>query len=147
MSAAPLVIGVGNEWRGDDGAGLAVARRLRDAGVRAVARGGEPVGLLDAWEGEPRVILVDAVDSGARPGSVHRVDATAGALPPELFRTSTHHLSVADAVELARALDRLPQQLEVYGIEGRDFSAGGRLGPEVEAAVAHVVAELRERLR
>jgi hydrogenase maturation protease len=143
------VLGVGNAWRRDDGAGLEVARRLgRDPprGVRVLEHVGEPSGLLDAWEGEGAVVIVDAVSSGAEPGTIHRLDALARPLPARLFRASTHHLSVAEAVELGRALGRLPQRLEIYGIEGRDFTAGSGLAPEVELAVERVAVELRERL-
>jgi hydrogenase maturation protease len=141
-----LVVGIGNDWRSDDAAGLEVARDLRAAGVRAVARGGEPSGLLDAWDGEPEVILVDAVRSGDRPGTVHRLDARAGRLPPALLRASTHHLSVADAVELGRCLGRLPERLELYGIEGERFEAGCGLTAPVQRAVNEVTNELKRRL-
>ena len=143
------VLGVGNQWRRDDAAGLEVARRLDrelPRGVRVLEREGEPTGLLDAWQGEREVVLVDAVSSGAKPGTVHRLDAIAAPLPAELFRASTHHMSVADAVELGRALGRLPERLELYGIEGADFGAGSGLTPEVEHAVERLAAELRERL-
>ncbi|MBN1529374.1 MAG: hydrogenase maturation protease [Thermoleophilaceae bacterium] len=140
------MLGIGNPWRGDDAAGLEVARRLREAGLRALEREGEPSTLLDAWEGEREVILVDAVSSGCEPGTVHRLDAAAAPLPAELFAVSTHHLSVADAVELARSLGRLPERLELYGIEGAAFDAGGGMTPAVAEAVEAVAAELRARL-
>ena len=141
-----LVLGIGNDWRGDDAAGLEVARRLRAAGLRALGRAGDPSGLLDAWAGEREVILVDAVRSGAAPGTVHRLDATARALPARLFRGSTHHVGVADAVELARALGRLPERVELVGIEGGTFAAGQGLSPAVGRAVDAVTSQLRSRL-
>jgi hydrogenase maturation protease len=141
-----LVLGLGNEWRGDDAAGLEVARRLRAAGVRAVEREGEPSSLLDAWANESEVILVDAVSSSAEPGTIHRLDARAGPLPVRLFRGSTHHLSVAEAIELGRSLGRLPERIEVYGIEGRRFEAGRGLSTEVRLAVDEVARELAAKL-
>jgi hydrogenase maturation protease len=144
-----VVVGVGNEWRRDDAAGLEVARRLRagnTSGGRVLVIEGEPSGLLDTWEGEHEVIMVDAVSSGGRPGTVHRLDALARPLPPDLFRTSTHHLSVAEAVELGRVLGRLPERLEIYGIEGGDFAAGSGLTADVERAVERVAHELQGRL-
>ena len=140
------MLGIGNPWRGDDGAGLEVARRLRAEGLRALEREGEPSALLDAWAGEREVVVVDAVRSGAEPCTIHRLDARARRLPAELFAVSTHHLSVAEAVELARALGRLPERLEVYGIEGASFEAGSGLAPAVETAVEAVAAELALRL-
>ena len=57
----------------------------------------------------------------------------------EFFRFSTHAFGLAEAVELARALGRLPPRLIVYGIEGKSFEAGVGLSPEVGAAVQEVV--------
>ena len=141
-----LVVGIGNAWRGDDGAGLEVARRLSERGVRALAREGDPSGLLDLWDGEPEVILVDAVRSGAAPGTVARFDAAAAPLPAHVARGSTHHFSIADAVELGRALGRLPARLELYAIEGEQFDAGSGLSAPVRRAVDEVVGELGRRL-
>jgi hydrogenase maturation protease len=150
VSRAPIVvIGVGNEWRSDDAAGLEVARRLREARLprtRVIEREGEPVDLIDAWSGAGEAIVVDAVSSGAEPGAIHRVDARRQQLPIEAFGGSTHALGLAEAVELGRALERLPEHLFVVGIEGGRFTAGSGLSPEVERAVAQLVRELRRRL-
>jgi hydrogenase maturation protease len=147
---APLrVVCTGNRWRGDDGAGLEVARLLREtlpAKVQVLEREGEPTALMSAWEGAEAVWLVDAVASGAQAGVVHRADVSTEALPASLFRASTHHFGLADAVELARALRRLPPRTIVYGIEGARFTAGGELTPEVAAAVPEVAASIRREV-
>ena len=141
-------MGIGNAWGGDDAAGVEVARALHrsEPSARVVEYGGEPSGLIEAWREADDVVLVDAVSSGARPGTVHHVDLNAGPLLPEMGEASTHHLGLADAVELARVLGRLPARLELYGIEGRDFDTGAALTPEVRDAVERVVAELAPRL-
>jgi hydrogenase maturation protease len=60
--SGPVVVGVGNDWRGDDAAGLVVARRLREAGIPTVEVGGDPAALLDAWAGASHAIgLAEAV--------------------------------------------------------------------------------------
>ncbi len=143
------VIGVGNRWRHDDAAGPEVARRLGEAdphGAEALELEGEPTSLLAAWGEADETLVIDGVSSGAAPGTLHRFEAAEGPLPVELFRGSTHALGVADAVELARALGRLPKRLVVYGIEGEDFAAGEGLTPEVEAAVQRLTAELAAEL-
>ena len=84
-------------------------------------------------------MLVDAVRSGAPPGTIHRLDARAGPVPTGFFHYSTHAFSVAEAVELARSLDQLPPHLIVYGIEGEKFAAGVGLSLVVEQAVETVV--------
>ena len=133
-----IVIGVGNSWRGDDAAGLAVARR-----TGGLEHEGDCTRLLDAWSGCDDVVVVDAASSGSAPGTVHRLDPVARPLPAALLCSSTHAFGVPEAVELARALDRLPRRLRVYAIEGESFAAGAALTPAVERAVGAVAAELR----
>ena len=107
---------------------------------------GEPARLIDAWQGARLAVVVDAVRSDAPEGAVMRFDATAGPLPLSLSATSTHALGLGDAVEIARALDRLPERLIVFGVEGTRFQAGSDLSPAVAAAVQSVAeAVLRER--
>jgi hydrogenase maturation protease len=139
------VIGVGNALRGDDAAGLAVARALRDRlpGARVIESDGDGAALIDAWQSARFVVLIDAVSSGAAPGTVHRFDAHAEPLPAPLFHYSTHAVSVADAVELARALGTLPPRLVVYGIEATHFEAGAALSPAVQRAVDGLVEHVR----
>ena len=136
-----VVIGIGNAYRGDDRVGLAVAARVRgrapeDVAVLALEQ--EPTRLLDAWEGAQLAVVVDAVASGAAPGTLHRFDALEERLPAGVFRSSTHAFGVGDAVELARVLGRLPGRVVVYGIEGGSFASGEELTPDVAAAVDRV---------
>lgn len=143
------LIGIGDHFRRDDAAGLEVARLLRLAappGVTVLEQEGEPTSLLEAWSGATEALVIDGVDSGAEPGTLHRFEATDGPLPTELFRPSTHDLGVAEAVELAREVGHLPHRLAVYGIEGESFEDGEGLTPTVQAAVEQLVAELYEEL-
>jgi hydrogenase maturation protease len=139
---AVLVIGAGNADRRDDGAGLAVARRLPrlPAEVRVLMQDGDFASLLDQWDEAHLVIIIDATMSGASPGTIRRYDAHRGPLPVVFSGFSTHALGIGDAIELARVLRRLPPQLVVFGIEGDDFTAGEGLSPAVDAAVDDVVA-------
>ncbi len=142
------VIGVGNRWRSDDAVGLAVATLVRERApeLDVVEREGEPVALLEAFDGLDAVVLVDAVSSGAEPGTVHRLDAAAAPLPGELFRHSTHHLGLAEAVELARALGTLPEETIVVGVEGASWSAGDGLSDDVAAAVDGAASAVLEEV-
>jgi hydrogenase maturation protease len=140
-----LVIGVGNEYRRDDGVGRAVVRALPPMpdGVKVMEASGDGADLMEAWRTAKAVILIDAVHSGAPPGTVYRLNAIARTVPSCFFRYSTHAFSVAEAVELARTLDRLPPLLVIYGIEGREFAAGTGLSPEVARAAVEVAKSVR----
>lgn len=149
-SLVTLVIGIGNLYRRDDAAGLAVAQKLK--GVRPPRlvikeADGEGTALIEAWEGFDRVILVDAVASGAAPGTLHHFDALAQIIPTEILHCSTHTLGVAQAIELARALKRLPSRLLFYGVEGKDFSQGVGVSAEVADAVTSVVKQILQEIR
>lgn len=146
----PRVVGVGNRFRRDDGAGPRVVDRLRavaPGGADVVEWTGSPAGLVEAWAGRGLVIVVDAVAAGGAPGSVHRFDAVGRPLPAEAFRVSSHALGLPEAVELARATGRLPGRLVVYGIEGEDFGPGEGLTSAVELAVARTAARIARDLR
>lgn len=142
MAGRTLLIGVGNRLRGDDAAGLEVARRAKalvGAGshIEFVEHEGEPLALLDAWEGADAVVLVDALHGGGRPGSVRRFEASERPLPASLpgSTSSTHAIDLAQAIELGRELGRLPASLVVFALAGVGFQTGEGLSAEVEKAI------------
>jgi len=140
-----MVIGIGNPDRGDDGAGVAVARAVQGvlaADVRVRTHDGEASGLLDCLTAAPEIYLVDACRSGEPAGTVRRWDLSAGALPAAMGGTSTHGLGVAEAVELARALGQLPARCVAYTIEGAVFDVGAGLSSAVADAAQRVAGML-----
>jgi hydrogenase maturation protease len=137
---------LGSPFRGDDAVGPLVAERLRAAGAPLLDCDEEPTRLLDEWAGLDLLVVVDAVRTGAAPGTLHRVEAVEEALPRDLGLASTHAFGIADALELGRAVGRAPRRVVVHGIEGERFRMGEAPSPRVAAAVdelaAAVLAEL-----
>jgi hydrogenase maturation protease len=150
-----VVIGVGNEFRRDDGAGPAVIARLRalqpgDAslsGVSLALSDGEPGRMIDLWEGTRLAVVIDAVrDPRMPPG--HRYQLADGAAAGGAAgAVSSHGIGLGDTVELARVLGRLPGRLTVLAVVGRDFGFGTGLTAEVAAAVPELVGQVREIVR
>jgi hydrogenase maturation protease len=105
-----------------------IPQRLR---LEVVDRPG--LSLLSVWRGAHSVILVDAVRSGAEPGTALRVaqDALANAG----HGVSTHDFGIAAAVALARALHQLPAALVLLGLEADPRSSGADLSPALQAAL------------
>ena len=143
-----LVVGIGDPLRGDDGAGSAVIERLRRRplpGVRLETHWGEGAALMALWQGYRRVILMDAMVSGAPPGTL-RWFGLENLPASDTFPYSTHRFGLAEALQLAVVLGELPEEMQVLGIEGREFSPGARLSPEVEEAVEAACEQLLRRL-
>jgi hydrogenase maturation protease len=145
-----LVVGIGNEYRSDDGIGLVISRRIREKKLPSVSvkeESGEGAALMEAWQGCENVILVDAVSSGAIPGTIFRIDAIKEKTPVKFFHYSTHAFSVSEAIELAREMNILPPKLVVYGIEGTNFAAGTTISFHVQQAaykiVEHIVKDMQ----
>ena len=139
-----VVIGVGNEFRGDDGVGPEVVARLHgrvppDVGL--VLSDGEPTRLLEAWTGAAVAIVADAVGGGAGPaGTLRRLvlgsaAGIAGLADGEAGVASSHGLGLETAVGLAAVLGRLPAALIVHCVTGADFSPRHGLSEPVAAAI------------
>jgi hydrogenase maturation protease len=149
-STPVLIMGIGNVYHSDDGAGIATVRQLNKQlpqHVRVLEETGEGARLVEAWKDATSVILIDAVRSGAPPGTIHRFDARTEKIPAELFRCSSHAFSVAEAIELAHALNQLPRHLVIYGIEGQNFEAGEALSRSVVEAIGAVVSQVLLEVR
>ena len=135
-----IVLGVGNEFRGDDGAGPFIIGRLEAENLPEklvdLRRCG-PASLIDQWREAETAIVVDAA-AGSSPGKIHRFDVSGRSIPEGFFIVSTHSLGVAESVELARSLNLLPPRLIIYGIEGRSFDHGVGLSPEMKKAACEV---------
>jgi hydrogenase maturation protease len=153
-----IVIGVGTEFRCDDGAGPAVVDRLRGtvpADVELLCSDGEPTRLMETWMHAAAAIVVDAVSGGdAAPGTLHRVlvpePAADQGTPPvpgqpasAAAPASSHGLGLGAAIELSRVLSRLPELLILHGVQGEAFGYGQDFSPAVAAAIDDLTARVR----
>ena len=159
-SGDPIVIGVGNDFRRDDGAGPAVVAALREAGgvpgARLACCDGEPARLIDLWAGSRLAVLVDAAapdpGHGLRPGDVLRWDGDRPDRDGRQVRAvsdgsaGSHSLGPGAALRLARVLDREPERLVVLAVVGADFGPGPGLSAPVAAAVDRVVDQVRAEI-
>ena len=147
-----VVIGTGNDFRGDDAAGLEVARRLRPRlppTIEVIELDGDPAALIEAWTGAATAWVIDAICSDEPPGTVHRLDIGPDGppVPNNCHRKSSHVLGLGEAVALARALDRLPGHLVLIGITGMSFGLGAALSDPVRTSTHSVADGLAATLR
>jgi hydrogenase maturation protease len=147
-SKAPIkIIGVGNDWRGDDAAGLLVVRSLRPElppGVEICESPETASTLQDLWQNAARVIVVDAVVAGDSPGTIYRFDAHApGATFPVSHSPSTHGWGLSEALAMGKVFQNFPPRLIIYGIEGKNFTLTKGVSPAVAAAIPEAARRIK----
>jgi hydrogenase maturation protease len=150
MNESVLLIGVGNEFRSDDGVGILAAREIRRRaipGVTVLEENGEGTALMRAWEKYDSVIIVDAFSSGAPSGEIHRMDAATDVVPAHYIHASSHAFGVVQAVEMARILHSLPHVLLVYGVEGKQFDVGPGLTDPVLRSMPDLLTSIEMELK
>jgi hydrogenase maturation protease len=148
------VIGVGNPWAGDDGVGPEAVRRLQaewpgsdQAPAQFLTVRQPDLALLDLFGPDGVVIIVDAVVSGASPGTLHRVEWHAGLLAAKgVERASSHGFGVRELLEMAAALGKLPARVILWGVEAASTAPEEGLSPGVAAALPSLVEELRREV-
>lgn len=135
-----VIIGMGNRLLSDDGVGIAVAvavaeRLKRDMSLTVTELHTGGIRLMEAMAGFRRAVVVDAMLSGALPGTVRRFDPTDFVTTKNAF--SSHDTDFATAYDMGMMAGvSLPQQISFWGIEAREFDVfGERFTAEVAAAV------------
>jgi hydrogenase maturation protease len=146
-----LVLGLGNPLMTDDGVGLAALARLEsqyamDPGVHLVDGGTWGMNLLPMIEDTRRLVLLDAIRSGALPGTL--VVLERDQLPRYFaLKLSPHQIDLREVLALAELRGTLPEETVAIGLEPEDVEMGtvltSRLGGRVDALVDAAVERLR----
>jgi len=141
-----LVLGIGNPLMGDDGVGNQVIELLAEKDLPPnvkIEDAGLPGWGLPAWfEGWSNVILVDAVQMGKSPGSWRRFQTEEVQFVLENDALSLHQPDLACGLALAQALELLPENLILYGVEPAVVNPGEALSPAVRHSLSDVVASI-----
>jgi hydrogenase maturation protease len=144
-----VVIGVGNDYRSDDGVGWAVALQIEKLGIPGVLvslSDGEPTSVVDIWAGMDLAVVIDAVRCEPLvPGRVRRSDIDL--LQHTGTVSSSHTLGIQDALPLGRALGRVPGRIVVIAVDAASLDLGVGLSEPVAAAVPHAVETVITELR
>lgn len=145
-----LVVGIGNDFRSDDAAGLVAARQITALGlenIEVLTGVSDGTSLLNAWENRRLAIIIDAVHSGQKAGRIYCFDGLRDNIPENIFSSfSTHAFRITETIALGRAIGQLPEKLTVYGIEGACFGTGCHMSAEVTEAVAVLLEDMKRNL-
>lgn len=147
-----LVVGFGNPLVGDDGCGPAVIERLRrsrlPAGVRVEDGHTDALRLPSLWKGEGEIWLIDALQRGAAPGTVHELGHAEVTRAPQRH-ASAHRLSLPESLRwIALAHPEMERvRYRLWGVEPDRLRPGAKLSAAATAGVRAVAARVRARLR
>ncbi|MGA7987574.1 MAG: hydrogenase maturation protease [Candidatus Dormiibacterota bacterium] len=140
MTSPVVVIGIGNRYRRDDGSALKVLEdlsgRVPDS-TSLVESDGEPTHVIDSWDGAALAVIVETVRRGDAPGTVMAIEWDLRQSPPAPHRGEhgSHSLGIVEAIELGRAIERVPDRLRLVGIEPLDVGWGEGLSDPVARGV------------
>ena len=146
-----LVLGLGNAVCQDDGAGIAAVHRLTreydlPEGVLALDGGTLGLSLLPLVDSAAQVILIDAIQANAPPGTLVRIEGDE--VPPAVYeRLSPHQIGVADLLAGATLLDRYPDRVVLLGVVPESIDLGLGRTKAVDASIPELVAQVVEELR
>ena len=150
MTSETLILGIGNTLLTDEGAGIHVLELLRQRHADALADVPGGVELLDggtlsfsllAWVGECRnLIVLDAAQLNADPGTVEVFDGAEMDRFIGSVKRSPHEVSLLDLLDIARLTDSLPTHRALVGIQPAVVDWGEAPGPQVSEALPHAAA-------
>lgn len=150
--AEVAVVGVGNPIMGDDGVGKRVIEELesssdeRTDGVVLTHAGTTAFFALEAMSGCRKAIVVDAIETGSEPGTVHRYRYADGAFADEIPEMTMHDFSFAEALRAGRDAYDIPDELLVFGVEPVRVEASLELSDRIERAVPELIELVLEEL-
>lgn len=146
-----LVLGVGSTLCGDDGLGIQALEMLSTYPLPAwveLACVGLPGWELPLWlKGRRKTILVDALDMGLPPGSLRRFDIEEVKLTSLENHLSLHETDLAGGLALAEALNTLPAELILLGVQPAQCLPGQELSPQVRKALPELISAILEEIQ
>ena len=150
MAAKVAVIGVGNPLLGDEGLGIAAVERLRvqelPENVELVDAGtGSLDALIDARNAE-QVIVVDAIDAGAEPGTLLRLGGEELRASQGVPLLSLHQLSLRESLCLAELSGFQPDRLVVMGMQPARVEPSTSLSRAVEKRMDDLLSQIRQEI-
>ena len=148
-----LILGVGNILLKDEGLGVHVAEELQKQelpdNVEVIDGGTAGLdGLLSA-DGADKLIVIDAVRAGKKPGTIYktRLDADQRFSQEQPLKISSHQLGLLDAIMAAEKIGCAPREIIIVGVEPGEVDCGLELTPAVKRAVGEVIKTVLEEIK
>jgi hydrogenase maturation protease len=145
------IIGMGNPFMSDEGVGIRVIERLREAplpsGVEVLDMGTSGMSVLHELEGRDKVVFVDCALMGAPPGTIRRFTPDQVTTQKGSSRLSLHEGDLLRTLALARRLGTCSDDIVVFGIEPKAVELGEGLSPELTQSLDTYANAVRAEIR
>jgi len=145
MKSEVCFVGIGNEFRSDDGVGLAVVRDLEQKYSERCPFyyfQEDTISILSLFELYSRIVIVDAVVTGEKPGTIHRLDLTDHIPDSVEMKFSGHILDIFDVLRMEKELYGSYPEIHFFGIEGINFHHGTEMNDDVKIAADRLTEKL-----
>lgn len=144
-----IVLGIGNVLLSDEGIGIHVVKELLNHeipdGVEIFEGGTDGFRLLNIISEADRLIVVDSVKGGSKPGTIYKFNVEDAPKCPDLFKTSVHQIGILEVINLSGLIGKTPETT-VIGIEPKSISTGMELSGEVKAKIPRIIEIIFEEL-
>lgn len=133
----------------DDGIGAYIVCELEKLrlpeGVKLLDAGTKGLGLIDLMREAPKVVFLDAVDMGEKPGTVKRITPLEIKVVTDKAGFSLHEVCLPQVLQLASLLGISPEVV-IFGIQPKDIGLGIGLSPELKTAVPDIIISVLKEL-
>jgi len=145
-----VVLGIGNELLSDEGIGVHVVRELKKMNIlpteiEVIEGGTEGFGLINIIIESDRLIIIDSLKGGSKPGTIYKFNIEEALNTPDLFKTSVHQIGILEVINLSGLIGKTPETT-VIGVEPMDVRAGMELSPEIKVKIPRIIELVREEI-
>jgi len=144
-----LILGIGNLLLKDEGVGVHVVNKMKEMSVpdnvEVLDGGTAGLDLVDFIEGYKKLIVIDAVNAGEKPGTLYRLTEENLDIKPKAI-SSFHEIDFIDALHMSEIVNSKPEEIVVIGIEPKDMSSGLELSPEIEERIPEIIKLVMKEL-
>jgi len=145
-----LILGVGNILLKDEGIGVHVVKKLKESplpvNVEVLDGGTAGLDLVDFIAGRKKLIVIDAVKAGDKPGTIYRLTEKNLSIKPKAIM-SFHEIDFLDALHMSEVMAEKPEETIVIGIEPKDMSDGTELSPEIKERIPSIIEVVMKELK
>lgn len=142
------IIGIGNEFRSDDGIGIHIVRELKNRypELNTSESDGNGVELLSLYQGNDLLIIIDAAYAEKEEdiGKILHLNLNETVDFSNIKLFSSHSFGLVESLKMGKILNAIPDETHLYLVFARDFSFGNKISEEVKQSTEKIISLIIE---